>query len=194
MIRPIRILAPLVLASSLCASARAANGHDPIEYLDEKTAATVTAVHAPLVFACERRDVAANLRDYVTLAAASVNRSGNITYVLIAYFWSTVDARVGGDAPAVDPLVLAADDRRIELHRSGARAEEQGIALPIHAPRNHRADPVVYRTDLATLRFLGAARKLELRTGTDEVAPVYELWDDERDELASFVAFMNGER
>lgn len=189
-----RIVAPLLLASTLCAPAAAARGHDPIEYLDEQTAATVTAVYEPLVFARERRDVAANLRDYVTLVAASVNRSGNITYVLIAYFWSTVDARVGGEAPAIDPLVLAGDDRRIELHRSGSRAEAQGIALPIHAPRNHQADPVVYRTDLATLRFLGASRKLELRTGTDEVAPVYELWDDQRDELASFVAFMNGER
>ncbi|MGH8264254.1 MAG: hypothetical protein ACRET4_12300 [Steroidobacteraceae bacterium] len=85
---PHRILAPLFLASTLCALAGAATAHDPIEYLDEKTAATVTAVHAPLVFARERRDVAANLRDYVTLVAASVNRSGNISYVLIAYFWS----------------------------------------------------------------------------------------------------------
>ena len=191
---PHRILAPLFLASTLCAFSGAAAARDPIEYLDEKTAATVTAVHAPLVFARERRDVAANLRDYVTLVGASVNRSGNISYVLIAYFWSTVDARVGGEAPAVDPIVIAADDRRIELHKSGTRAEEQGIALPIHAPRNHKTDPVVYRTDLATLRFLGASRKLELRTGTDELAPVYELWDDERDDLASFVAFMNGER
>jgi hypothetical protein len=189
-----RILAPLLLASTFCGLAGAANGHDPIEYLDEQTAATVTAVYQPLVFARERRDVAANLRDYVTLVAASVNRSGNISYVLIAYFWSTVDARVGGDAPVVDPIVLAADDRRIELKRSGTRAEEQGIALPIHAPPNHKTEPVVYRTDLATLRFLGATRRLELRTGTDELAPVYEIWDDERDELASFVAFMNGER
>lgn len=185
------MLAALLAVQSTVAFA---GGKDPIEYLDEQTAATVTAVYQPLVFARERRDVAANLRDYVTLVAAAVNRSGKVSYVLIAYYWSTVDARLGGEAPATDTLLIAADDRRIEFKKSGNGAREQGIAVPVHAPKNHDTTPVVYRTDLDTLRYLAAARHLEIRLGSDDLAPVYEIWDDERDELAAFVAFMNGER
>src|SRR5205085_7065875 len=63
----------------------------PREYLDEDTAATVTVVGEPLVFAYAIPALAANQRDYVTLAAAAVNRNGKVSYVLIAYFWSTID-------------------------------------------------------------------------------------------------------
>jgi len=188
------LLAALPLAVATLACSHAAAARDPIEYLDEQTAATVTVVREPIVFARERRDVSARQRDYVTLAAASVNRGGKITYVLVTYFWSTVDARVGGELVVPEVMVLAADDRRLEFKRSAARSTEQGIALPIHAPPNHKADPVVFSTDLATLRYLAAARHLELRAGSDELASVYELWDDQRDELATFVAFLHGER
>ena len=53
------------------------------------------------MFANERRDLAANARDYVTVAAAAVNRAGKISYVVIAYFWSTVDPRLRPDAAAL---------------------------------------------------------------------------------------------
>ncbi len=187
-------MAALLLAVATLNCSLAGATRDPIEYLDEQTAATVTVVREPIVFARERRDVAARQRDYVTVAAASVNRGGKITYVLVTYFWSTVDTRIGGELAMPDVIVLAADDRRIEFKRTGLRATEQGIALPIHAPPNHKADPVVFSTDLATLRYLGAARHLELRTGRDDLAPVYELWDDHRKDLAAFVAFLNGDR
>jgi len=79
---------PALLAGALvliagCTSARAIP--QPHEYLDEQTGATVTAVDAPLVFARERSERAANLRDYVSVVAASVNRGGKVEYVLIAY-------------------------------------------------------------------------------------------------------------
>lgn len=187
-------MAALLAAAATLNCSLAGAAKDPIEYLDEQTAATVTVVREPIVFARDRRDVAARQRDYVTLAAASVNRAGKITYVLVTYFWSTVDTRIGGELELPDTIVLAADDRRIEFRRSGAKSTAAGIALPIHAPPNHKIDPVVFSTDLATLRYLGAARHLELRAGSDDMAPVYDLWDDQRDELASFVAFLSGDR
>ena len=174
-----------------CASAPAKT--QPVEYLDEKTAATVTAVERPIVFARDRRDLAANVRDYVTLAAAAVNRSGKISYVLIAYFWSTVDTRGAPQIVTADTIVLAVDDRRIRLTLGGTRAAEQGIALPVHAPPHEGAVPNVYRTDLATLRYLALGHNLALQAGADDGAPVYQLWDDERGALAAFVKFMNGE-
>src|SRR5262249_42195978 len=55
----------------------------PKEYLDQSTAATVTVVGRPLVFARERPNFAVHMRDYITLAAAAVNRTGKIDYILI---------------------------------------------------------------------------------------------------------------
>ena len=166
----------------------------PTEILDQATGATITSVDKPLIFGMERRDLAANARDYVTLAAVSVNRSGNIHYVLLTYIWSTVDKRnrdmVAGDAI----ITLLADDRRIRLTSSGRTATQQGISMPLHEPPGPALAPVVYETDLETLRFIGAARNLELQTGADTVAPRYTLWDDNRASLAQFVRYLRGER
>ena len=115
MTRSIRTLILLGLLQALAACAATPVDNRPTEYLDEKSAATVTVVRHPLVLARERRELAANTRDYVTVAAAAVNRSGKITYVLIVYVWSTVDVRGAARAAAPDTLVLAADDRRIRF-------------------------------------------------------------------------------
>lgn len=72
-LRSFVLLTALGAAVGDCSVAPARSG--PAEYLDENTGATITTVDQPLVFAVERNDVAANLRDYVTLAAAAVNRS-----------------------------------------------------------------------------------------------------------------------
>jgi hypothetical protein len=192
--RALRLIILFGLLHTLAACAAAAPAKDgPLEYLDEKTAATVTAVRQPIVFARERRELAVHMRDYVTLAAAAVNRSGKISYVLIAYFWSTLDVRGAPHSVAADAIVIAADDRRLQFSLSGTGAAAQGIALPVHAPPGHNAMPNVYRTDLATLRFIAAARRVAIQAGTDDTAPVYEIWDDERGALDSFVKFMNGE-
>lgn len=166
----------------------------PTEYLDEATGATITSVEHPLIFARERRDLAANARDYVTLAAASVNRGGKIHYMLVTYIWSTVDSR-GRELSANDKvIVISAADRRIRLTDSGRTAAQQGIATPIHEPPGPTLAPVVYETDLETLRFLAATRSVSLQVGSNELAPAYELWDDQRASLAQFVRFAKGER
>ena len=193
MTRSIRTLILLGLLQALAACAATPVDNRPTEYLDEKSAATVTVVRHPLVLARERRELAANTRDYVTVAAAAVNRSGKITYVLIVYVWSTVDVRGAARAAAPDTLVLAADDRRIRFTLAGTRAADQGIAVPVHAPPGQDAEPAVYATDLATLRFIAMAGRVALQLGADDTAPTYDLWDDERPALAAFVKFMNGD-
>jgi hypothetical protein len=189
----IRLIALLGLLQSQAACAATPADLGPTEYLDETSAATITVVRHPIVFARERRDRAANARDYVTVAAAAVNRSGKITYVLIVYVWSTVDIRGAPRAAAVDALVLAADDRRIRFTLAGTRAQDQGISVPVHAPPGQNALPNVYATDLPTLRFIAAAGHVAVQVGADDTAPAYELWDDQRISLASFVKFMNGD-
>ena len=63
------------------------------EYLDEKTAATVTVCGAALVFARERPELAVHARDYLTLVPVDVNRAGHARQYFYGYAWSTVDKR-----------------------------------------------------------------------------------------------------
>ena len=166
---------------------------EPREYLDEDTAATVTVVAQPLVFDNPRTELAANARDYVTVAAAAVNRAGKVSFVAIAYFWSTVDPRMRTDPlPAPQPLILQADDRRIELHLRGQSARDAGIGVAVHAPAGTAATPQVYAIDLATLRFIAAARQLTVFARSNGTLLSYSLWDDRRAALRVFVQHLGG--
>lgn len=184
-------LAALLLAPGP-RTARAAD-LEPREYLDQDTAATVTVVARPLVFAYPRTELAANARDYVTLAAAAVNRNGRISFVAIVYFWSTVDPRMRTDPlPAPEPLILQADDRRIELRLRGQSAHDAGIGVAVHTPAGTAATPQVYGMDLATLRFVAEARHLTVFARSNGTLVDYPLWDDRRGALRAFVQHVGG--
>jgi hypothetical protein len=165
-----------------------------VEYLDEQTGATVSAVSDPLIFARDRSERAANLRDYVTLVAAAVNRGGKRDYVLIAYIWSTLDPRYEPATADADALVLVADDRRIRLTAGGKTPGDLGIARPVDAPPGQQVAPLVFPTDLAAMRFIAAARSLQIQTRLGELAVSYELWEDQRPALERFVRYLGGER
>jgi hypothetical protein len=163
----------------------------PPEYLDPDTAAQVTTVGSPLVFARAHQDVSANSRQYVTAAAASVNRSGHYEYVLLVYLWSTVDPRLGVARHPGQNLLLLADDRAVRLVRDSRGLHEVGISMPLHAPEHFRGQPRIYHTDRETLRFIAAARRVRLLLEGDEDARPFEIWTDGRPELAQFVAAGN---
>jgi hypothetical protein len=166
-----------------------AGGKHPLEYLDEQTGATISAVGEPLVFAPARSSqVAAG--DYITLAAAAVDRSGDISYVLIKYCWL---AGVSGPSAGVlcaAPLVLQADDRRIELPLSKGSARDAGIGVPIHRPPFGKGTPYLYSTDLATIRLISEAHHLSLSIGGDSAPLTYELFEDRLSSLREFVRRM----
>lgn len=186
-------LAALAIATASCTTLHAAD--PPRQYTDENTAATITVVEKPWVFARNRRDLAANARDYVTLAAAAVDRTGRIQYVVVAYVWSTVDDRLDPERRRdTSTLVIAADDRRIELTMPVTSSDEVGIADPVLPPPGPRRLPQVYPIDLGTLRFLSAARHVSLLLGADSLAPVYDVWNDGRPALRSFVDYVSGAR
>lgn len=177
------LLAALAAALGACAPVTERSG--PIQYLDRDTAVTFTIVTKPLIFAHVRHDVAARVRDYATVAGASMDRNGQIEYILLVYLWSTVDPRNESSAagPAPD-LILAADDRRIVLHP----ISDPGQPLPPfdRPPVRHFA-AAMYRTDLPTLRFLTAVRYLSLLRGEGRHEARFGLWRDERESLADLV-------
>jgi hypothetical protein len=174
---------------SLCLLAcKAAAPRHPNEYLDSVTAAMVSSVTAPIIFARAHQDVAANARQYATVVGASVNRSGHYEYVMLVYIWSTVDARLGAGAHPGDTLVLLADDRAIRLQRDGRSLKEVGIAQPLQSPLHARGPPRIYRTDRATLQFVSTARHLRMQLEGDQDARPFDLWKDGRRELGQLAA------
>ena len=176
-------------------------GDSPRELLDKDTAATISMVGRPLVFAHERPERAAHMRDYITLAAAAVDRGGRIEYDLIVYFWTTFDAHGLEGEPfkeraaglARKPLAIAADDRRILLQLAGSNAHDAGIGGAVGVPPAHSTTPEVYATDLPTLRFLAAARHLSVLADADDPSSNFELWADHRAALRQLVRLLSGE-
>ncbi len=160
----------------------------PNEYLDTVTAATVSSVTAPLIFARAHPDVAANSRQYANVVGASVNRSGRYEYLLLVYLWSTVDTRLGAGTHPGDTLVLLADDRAIRIQRDGRSLKEAGIAQGLLAPLHFRGPPRLYKTDRATLQFISSARHLRLQLEGDQDPRPFDVWVDGRRQLGQLVA------
>ena len=188
-----------------CASGPAASGifgggpAQPLEFLDGTSGATVSAMDKPLLFARNRRALAANLRsanlrDYVTMTAVSVNRGGKRDCLLIAYIWSTLDARYEPARPVADSLILIADDRRIRLDSSGGAPADFGINRAVGAPPGRTVKSLMCRTDLATFRFVAAAHSLQLQGNVGDDVVSYMLWDDQRKSLDRLVRVLDGER
>jgi hypothetical protein len=173
-----------VLAAALSGCAAVAPRPGPVEYLDRDTAVTFTVVASPLIFARVRPDLAARVRDYATVAAASLELNGETQYVLLVYLWSTVDPRNETAAPGPAPdLVLTADDRRIALR---PLASEQPLP-PVDRPPTRHFVAAMYRTDLSTLQFLSTARYLSLLREDGGPEARFRLWRDERQSLTAFV-------
>src|SRR6266702_4782668 len=149
---------PVVIVAVAVALAACASAPDSVsasEYLDETTAATISVVAKPLVFAHEHPERAVHARDYVTLAAASVNRGGAVEYYIFAYLWSTLDNTNRNGVPlAADSLVIAADDRRINPQLAGHSSQEAGVGTAVRAPPGRHWTLNVYRTDVPTLGFI----------------------------------------
>jgi hypothetical protein len=183
----------VLLLALLSACATATGPPRPENYLDEHTGASVTVVGTPLVFARERKELAANARDYVTLVATLVARNGKLQYVLVGYLWSTVDARLDDQRPDDRTAInITADDRRFVLTPSERSGHDVGLDRdPKPPPGSHRHGQL-YLTDAPTLRFLASARELRLQVGTDESVAPYRIWRDGRGAMAALVGEPGG--
>jgi len=192
----------MVCLLTLTASAAAAAGaNTPLEYVDEQTGVTVTVVARPLVFARDRTTAdggpaqswSSSSKDYVTLAAAAVDRSGKITYLLIGYFWSVGISQPWENARlAREPLVLQLQDRRIELVPQGGTTRDTGIGAPVHPPPVGPATASLYAVDLASIGLIAESAHPVLYCGGASTPLKYELFEDRLTALREFVRQSSG--
>jgi hypothetical protein len=186
------LLGALVVCVSACAAAPRAGVN---EYLDERTGATVTVVQEPLIFALERSTLAAHARDYISLTAVEVDRSGQTQLSVVAYFWSTIDRR-SGPSPvqsADKSLALLADDRSIRMIPLESPPKDLEGSLRLHAPETAHFEQAAYKVSLEQLRYVAGSQVLKVhliadKNEEDPDAETYSIWADGRKALKEFVA------
>ena len=194
----IRAIVVAVLCLTACATTPSARVD---EFLDERTGASVTFMHEPLTFALERSTLAAHARDYVSLTAIEVDRSGQAQLYLLGYFWSTIDRRKGSQAPnpADKTLALFADGRAIRLEPDAALPADLTASRQLRAPQTAHFEAAAYRVTLELLRYISTSRVLTLQPAAetddaDSEAETYEIWTDSRSALRGFVARVSPSR
>lgn len=163
-----------LLAAGHLAGCASEHPHGPREYLDERTAATITVAGESMVFAYDRPDLGVNARDYVTLTAVDVNTAGRHATHLVGYAWSTLDKRAVKESDSRYEIV--ADDRTLPLQAMPDGFRSIGVneppipvpsrdALPLTAP--------VTRDQLQFLRDTPGVRVVRTRDGVMER---FDLW------------------
>jgi hypothetical protein len=161
---------------------------EPRNVLDERSGISLTVVDQPLVLARERRDVAVQARDYLTLVAAQINESGQRELVWVVHQWSTIDSRAAEFQPTPgEPLLLVADGRDVRLHpiRSAA-AYIQHSAL--RAPADALAVTTVYAVDDETLQYVAESGRIAASFPESRLTLPFSLWTDGRPALRRFLA------
>ena len=179
------ILALATLSASACANPPP---RDPHEIFDEQSGNTLLVVPKPLVFARERRDVAAHERDYATLVAVEIDQSGKYSEYLLLYRWSTVDRRMSRPPdPQAGELKILADGRVIDL----MPLEQVPIGLSrrreLHLPEHGDVVTHAYRIDVPTLHFIATSRELTVHMPQESLDAPFAIWEDGRSALRQFL-------
>lgn len=145
------------------------------QYLDSITAATITVSTKPWVFARERPEVAANLRDYLTLYWAEVNRSGERRIYLVARAWSTVSDRSKLPANGAR-LDIAADDRLFSFQPMVEEPRSFGIGEPIIPVRGRTERIWYFPIAPEALAYFVTARAVSATLYGGDFSAQYQIW------------------
>lgn len=184
---PLPFIALIIAALTACASLPEAT---PTSILDERTGITLTVTDEPLVLARERRDLAANARDYLTFVAVTRNEAGHVNPFMLVYRWSTIDERVNRSvSPPPGSLVLLADGRDIHLPAlASVPADLMNMVDVLWRPDVSQYTTMAYRTDGTTLDFLGSSKQLTAYFDSPDESLPYQIWRDGRAALRRFAA------
>lgn len=163
-----------LLAAILAAGCASEQPAGPREYLDERTAATITVAGESMVFACERPELGVNGRDYVTLTAADVNTSGRHATHLVGYAWSTLDKRAVAEGDSRYELV--ADDRTLPLQPMPDGFRSIGVNEPPIPVPARGALPLTAPITWDQLQFLRDTPGAHIVRTRDGVQERFDLW------------------
>jgi hypothetical protein len=179
----------IVMLYGLAGGCATSSGLQPVEFLDEHTAASLTVVARPMAFAHPRANVSSNVTEFASVTAVAVDRDGKRDYLLVTHVWSTAGPDRADQSGR--SVVLMADDRRIRFGGAQLTLLDFGVSVPVQAAAGIAMVSAATPTDLATLQFIAAAHSLAVESPGG--AP-YVLFKDARASLAQFVRHETGER
>lgn len=160
-----------------CASTRTVT---PREYLDEQTAATITVVADPWIFANERTAQGGE-RDFLNVYAIDVNRMGDHRQYLAVLQWWPESA----DA-AVPILELTSQQQTVRLESVATDARELGIVQPLATSPPRTSKWWYFPVDKQTLATVAQPHEWLATLVIGDQRTSYIMWRDGRAELAEF--------
>ncbi len=163
-----------LFAATLMAGCASEQQAGPREYLDERTAATITIAGESMVFACDRPELGVNARDYVTLTAVDVNTSGRHAMHLVGYAWSTLDKRAIVESDSRYELI--ADDRTLPLQAMPEGFRSIGVNEPPIPVPSRSALPLTAPITRDQLQFLRDTPSAHIVRTRDGVLERFDLW------------------
>jgi len=148
------------------------------ERLDPQTAATVRATVEPFVYAHEMPQFAANTRDYLSVAAVDVDRSGDHKYYLVAVFWSTLDRRRAGLTPPTpaERIEMRLGGTVRTLDSAGHDGRPLGVSAPVGQPATGYLNENWFPVALADLRSFASAPPAVIALAGDSAPIAFSAW------------------
>lgn len=158
------------------------------EYLDETTGTTVRHVAEAAVFARERPMLAANARDYLSLAPLELSSAGRREDLLWLWSWSTIDRRGARNDTAQSTVIVVLDGEPMELQPARPRTLGR---WPYAAPVNGGQQALFALSPSQVLR-LSAAERVSVVLTDGDAAGEYRLWHDASDGFRAFARMVEG--
>ena len=180
----------LCLVASLLLGGCATEPAGVHQYLDEQTAITIRVVGAPFIYSREAPELAANVRDYLSLGAVELNNMGARKYYLVLVAWSTIDRkRLGVPAAALPERIemkVGGHDRQFALATHTARTI--GVGEPVLRPELGYQGESWYAFTPAELRAFAAQPPETIELVGSDLAQSFVLWQRAD---AAFTAFVD---
>lgn len=183
-----RHLSFLISLLGLCGCASSAESIN--EYLDTRTAVTVTSSVTPLVLYRENPSVAAYARNYIHLGPIEINQMGSYRYYLWIGAWNTMEvADSTTQRNGFDSITIFADSEPLFLELAGSTPAEIGTSRSVYVKPVASSTDAYYPVTIDQIRLIAEAREIRVRT-TGRSAREYSLWGNQRAARASLDAFL----
>jgi hypothetical protein len=156
----------------------------PREYLDEQTAATITAVAEPWILV--RDGSSGNERDFLNLYAIDVNRMGDHRQYLAVLQWFP-----SPQSPAVPPaLEIHGEGAPIVLQATTEDARSLGLAQPLAPALMAESKWWYFPVDKSVLTSVAQKRNLRATFVADDKRVAYSIWRDGSAELSELTGVL----
>jgi hypothetical protein len=145
---------------------------EPRQYLDEQTAATITAVPEPWIF---HREGTTPQLDFIHLYAVDVNRMGeHRQYLVVVKHWPAPDFA----SEPIPALEVSAQGQQVRLDAVQASARELGVGQSLDKTAPRGAQSWFYPVDQSVLEGVSRSPDVKLGLAHSNGHASYTVWRD----------------